>query len=379
VVVIGGGSYGTAVAIRLARAGVRTTLQVRTDAQAARLRKDRENREYLPGLRLPRSLAVETAGARLAGADYVLLAVPSRALPRVTTGIAPAGLGSGAAVVSMAKGLVGPDGLAATAILSDEFGAPRVASIGGPGHARELVDAGANLVVASVSGKLTRALAEMFVWAGLACGQSDDPLGVDLAAVAKNVAALAAATAEPHGLNVAGAAAGYIFAEVGQLAEAWDARPESIIGLAGVGDLLATALAKESRNRRAGALLAEGVPAAAIPGLIHQAVESLDSVPLLALALDRAGLDAPVTGALQKLIAGQLSVDRWVEVVRGTVAAPPRARRPRSRLQPVRPHPQRGALPPPPRYPGKEFTWPTTPVTFCSSATTPAATTCSGT
>src|SRR5206468_174413 len=89
-------------------------------------------------------------------------------------------------------------------------------------------------------------------------------------------------------------------------------------------DLVATALAPQSRNRRAGELLADGMPAAEIPARVGQAVEALDSVPLLASALADAGVEAPVTTALGRLIAGELPLDEWVAVVRTTV--PPRAR-----------------------------------------------------
>jgi glycerol-3-phosphate dehydrogenase (NAD(P)+) len=97
--------------------------------------------------------------------------------------------------------------------------------------------------------------------------------------------------------------------------------------LAGTGDLVATALAAQSRNRRAGELLAQGVPAAAIPEHIGQAVEALESVPLLARALERAGLHAPVTAGLGGLISGELPLAEWVGLVRTTVPPPARWRR----------------------------------------------------
>jgi glycerol-3-phosphate dehydrogenase (NAD(P)+) len=100
-----------------------------------------------------------------------------------------------------------------------------------------------------------------------------------------------------------------------------------MIGLAGTGDLVATALAPQSRNRRAGELLAEGVPAAAIAEHIGQAVEALESVPLLGRALERAGVKAPVTGALGRLIAGELPLEDWVALVRATVPPPAHWRR----------------------------------------------------
>jgi glycerol-3-phosphate dehydrogenase (NAD(P)+) len=168
----------------------------------------------------------------------------------------------------------------------------------------------------------------MFIRAGLVCEQSNDPIGVELAGAAKNAAALAAGATEAQGLNAAGAAAGHIFAEVWCYAEGLGARPESMIGLAGTGDLLATALARESRNRRAGELLAAGTPAGEIPAGIGQAVEALESVPLLARALERARVQAPVTGALARLISGELPLQEWVALVRATVPLPARRRRP---------------------------------------------------
>jgi glycerol-3-phosphate dehydrogenase (NAD(P)+) len=326
-VVIGAGSFGTAVAVLLARGGLRTTLQARTEEQARRLADERENREYLPGVELPRELRIEHVGdGALGRADYVFLGVPSVALSEVIGGLTPAGMAERAAVVSLAKGLVAPDGELPTTIIRHHVGAARTACIGGPAHAQEMVSAGAGLVAASTEESLATALAGVFIRAGVVCEESNDPIGVELAGAAKNAAALASGATVAQGLNAAGAAAGHIFAEVWRYAEKQGARPESLIGLAGTGDLVATALAPQSRNRRAGELLAEGVPAEEIADRVGQAVESLASVPLLAAALTRAGVDAPVTGALGRLIAGELPLDEWVEVVRATVPPPPRWR-----------------------------------------------------
>jgi glycerol-3-phosphate dehydrogenase (NAD(P)+) len=366
--VIGAGSFGTALAVVLARGGLRTTLQPRTAEQARMLEAERENRAYLPGVELPSQLRIEPVTEGVGRADYVFLAVPSQAMGSVVAGLRGAdtgddprgaGLGRRAAVVSTAKGLVGPAGTPPTSILSATFGAHRVACLGGPAHAREMVHAGAGLVAASSDEELTRQLAQMFTRAGVVCERSNDPIGVELAGAAKNAAALAAGATEAQGLNAAGAAAGHIFAEVWRYAEGLGARPESMIGLAGAGDLVATALAPESRNRRAGELLAAGVPAGEIPARIGQAVEALESVPLLAHALESAGRpppegrtaggrarrraggraadgraseratgeQAPITTALGRLISGALPLEEWVALVRTTVPPPARWRR----------------------------------------------------
>lgn len=325
--VIGAGSFGTALAVLLSRAGLRTTLQTRGAEQAALLARDRENKLYLPGFELPSQLRIEPVDAGVARADYVFLAVPSRGLDVAISALRKGELGKRTAVVSVAKGLVPPDGNPPTTVLSAIFGEQRVACVGGPAHAQEMVRSGAGLVVACVDEELARTLAQVFTRAGVVCEQSNDPIGVELAGAAKNAAALAAGATEAQGANAAGAAAGHIFAEVWRYAEGLGARPESMIGLAGVGDLVATALARESRNRRAGELLAEGVPALDIPERIGQAVEALEWVPLLARTLEEAGVEAPVTGALGRLISGELPLDEWVALVRTTVPPPARWRR----------------------------------------------------
>jgi glycerol-3-phosphate dehydrogenase (NAD(P)+) len=328
-VVVGAGSFGTAVAVLLARGGLRTTLQARTTEQARRLVEDRENAEYLPGVELPRELRIEDIGAGLARADFVFLGVPSRGLDEVISGLPTAGLSRAAAVVSLAKGLVPPDGRAPSAMLTDLLGEGRVAVVGGPAHAREMVHDGAGLVAASANESLASTIADVFLRAGVVCETSTDPIGVELAGAAKNAAALAAGATEAQGLNAAGAAAGHIFAEVWTYATGLGAQAESFIGLAGTGDLVATALAPQSRNRRAGELLAAGVPSEEIPVRIGQAIESFDLVPLLAGALQRAGVSAPVTSGLARLIAGELPLGEWVELVRTTVPVPARRRVPR--------------------------------------------------
>ncbi|MDP9386239.1 MAG: glycerol-3-phosphate dehydrogenase [Actinomycetota bacterium] len=323
-VVVGAGSFGTAVAVLLARGGFRTTLQTRTPEQCTRLSADRENKEYLAEVPLPRELRIEHVSTGLARADYVFLGVPSGGLEPVIGGLAAAGLPPMTPVISLAKGLVAPDGIAPTVLLSNALGPQRVACVGGPAHAREMVTEGAGLVAASIDERLAMTIANVFTRAGVVCEQSNDPIGVELAGAAKNAAALASGATEAQGMNAAGAAAGHIFLEVWRYAERQGARPESLIGLAGTGDLVGTALAPQSRNRRAGELLAQGVPAAEIPGRIGQAVESLDLVPLLARGLERAGVDAPVTRALRDLIAGDLPLDAWVAQVRATVPPPAR-------------------------------------------------------
>src|SRR5581483_2999553 len=117
-VVIGAGSFGTAVAVLLARGGLRTTLQTRTGEQAELLAEHRENRVYLSGVELPRELRVESVDAGVARADYVFLGVPATALDPVIATLEQRGLPIRGAIISLSKGLVPPDGSSPTIILT---------------------------------------------------------------------------------------------------------------------------------------------------------------------------------------------------------------------------------------------------------------------
>jgi glycerol-3-phosphate dehydrogenase (NAD(P)+) len=328
--VIGAGSFGTAVAILLVRAGMRTTLLCRTEEQARELEEKRENERYLPGVELPERLKVRVLGGvedQFRRSDLIFVAVPSKGLSEALDELRRQGVTGTAGIVSLAKGLVPPDGTPPTVALEEMFGPDRVACVGGPAHAREMVDHGAGLVVASHSVQLADQVADTFRSAGVVCESSSDPVGVELAGVAKNAAALAAAAAEEQGRNAAGMAAADIFTEVLALGKLRGARSRTFVGRAGVGDLVATALAPSSRNRSAGELLAKGVPGSEIPDRVGQAVESLETVPLLARAIEGAGLEAPITSALAQLIDGTLPLEQWVQRVRVSQPEPPRGSR----------------------------------------------------
>jgi glycerol-3-phosphate dehydrogenase (NAD(P)+) len=317
--------------VLLVRAGLRTALLCRTSEQADQLGRDRHNERYLPGVELPRELRVRPLAAahdQLARSDLVFLAVPSKTLPDALAQLSGLGVSQRAGIVSLAKGLVPPEGLPATVALETVYGSQRVACVGGPSHAREMVESGAGLVCASRSEALAHGVAEAFQRAGVVCEVSDDPVGVELAGVAKNAAAVAVGATQAQGLNAAGMAAADIFLEVLALARTSGGQARTFVGRAGTGDLVATALAPTSRNRTAGELLAEGVPAEEIAGRIGQAVEALETVRMLARAIERQRLEAPVVSALARLIEGSMPLEEWIALVRAKQPPPARFSRP---------------------------------------------------
>ncbi len=204
---VGAGSFGTAVALLLERAGVRTTLLCRTSEQMQAIVDAEENVHYLPGVPIPQALKVRTLGAhgeQFHRADLIFLAVPSKGLGEALAEVERLGVSDSAGVVSLAKGLVSPDGVPPTVALERAFGAERTACVGGPAHAREMVETGAGLVCASHSEPLAHRVAEVFQSAGVVCEVSNDPVGVELAGVAKNAAAVAVGATQAQGLNAGG-------------------------------------------------------------------------------------------------------------------------------------------------------------------------------
>jgi glycerol-3-phosphate dehydrogenase len=223
----------------------------------------------------------------------------------------------------VAKGLVPPLPTLPSAYVAERTPARAVACLGGPGHAAAAVESGAALVAASADAGFARQIADLLLKAELYVETSSDILGVELAGAAKNAAAIAAAAAAPAGPNAAGAAAGRVFAEVDAYARSRGAHAETFSGLAGTGDLIATVVADTSRNRRAGELLAAGVPAAQIEPELGQAAEGLDALPLLARALSDGGMDAPAVSGLAAVVEGRRDPGDWAS----EVTSPRRGRR----------------------------------------------------
>jgi glycerol-3-phosphate dehydrogenase len=190
-----------------------------------------------------------------------------------------------------------------------------LAVLGGPAHAAEVLEHGASVVLASLNRSFAKQLADALGAAALDVSLTTDVTGVELAGCAKNVAVFAAAAAASAGPNVAGAAAGKVFAEVDAIARQRGGRPETFAGLAGAGDLVATVVAASSRNRRAGELLSRGVPPAEISPMLGHIAEAVDSVPLLASVARASDLDTPALDSLAELMEGRIEPERWTAEV----------------------------------------------------------------
>ena len=279
-------------------------------------------------MQLPDNIRVlRAADLQPEGHDIVCLAVPAKSLPGVLA--AHGGrISSRSGVVVVSKGLVPPLGTLPAAFTAERCNARAVAVLGGPSHAAAVLEHGASVVVASLDKGFARQLADALSAAKLDVAITSDVTGVELAGCAKNAAVLAAGAAFAAGPNVAGAAAGKIFAEIDALARTRGGHPETFAGLAGAGDLVASVVSSESRNRRAGELLAQGMPSGDIGPYLGHAAEAVDSVPLLAAAARAARLDSPALDDLAALVSGEIEPERWAATVTEPVS--------RQRRSPIR-------------------------------------------
>jgi glycerol-3-phosphate dehydrogenase (NAD(P)+) len=257
---------------------------------------------------------VRASELALGGHDLVCLAVPAAALPAVVAAHGER-ISSRVGVLVLAKGLVPPLGTLPSAFVAERTRARAVAVLGGPSRAGDALTHGASVVLGCRERAFARQLSDALGTAGLDVTLTSDVTGVELAGCARSAAVLAAAAAAAAGPNVAGAAAGKVFAEIDALARLQGGRPETFTGLAGAGDLVAAVVAKGSRTRRAGELLAQGMPAADISAALGRSAEAVDSVPLLANVARDARLEAPALQGLAALVEGRIEPERWTATV----------------------------------------------------------------
>jgi len=257
-VVFGSGSWGTTLAVVLARKGEDVALLTRTAAEADALRLAGENQRFLPGVPFPPHLTVSADRGLLAEAATLTLAVPSQDISEAA-GYVAGHLAPGALVVSASKGLAeGPCRLSEA--IADVLPNP-LAAISGPNLAREIARGlPATTVAASADDTVAAQVQRLFTGSTFRVYTSTDIVGVELGGALKNVVALAAGVADgmQQGDNAKAALITRGLAEMSRLGQALGADPLTFAGLAGMGDLVATCSSPYSRNRRLGEQLARG-------------------------------------------------------------------------------------------------------------------------
>ena len=298
VVVLGGGSWGTAFARLLVEHGHDVTLACRDPEQAQAIRATGRNPRYLTSVDLSRVAATTVEEAPFADANLVVVAVPSAAFRGVVEA-----LPGRAPVLSLTKGLDPGTGERLSTVVRDR----PVAVLSGPNIADEVARGlPAAAVVACESMPLAVQLQLAINSTAFRVYVNDDLVGVELCAAAKNVIALAAGGADGLGLgdNAKAALVTRGLAEMGRLAEVSGARPETFAGLAGMGDLIVTCWSPSGRNRRCGELVAQGATPAEAQAAIGMVVEGLTTAPVLRSLARRLGIEMPITEGVCEVLDG---------------------------------------------------------------------------
>ena len=313
---LGAGSWGTALAVALARNGHSVKLAVRREAQLTVLRHDRENRAYLPGVQLPVQLQlVHLGGESVRDANAVVMAIPSRYAGEVVASLSSA-IPPQSLLISVSKGIE-PDSLRTMSEMLAELAPPakRVAVLSGPGFAAEVARGKpAALLAAAHDDTVARAVQTLFAAKPIRVYRSLDVVGVELGGASKNVIAIAAGISDGLGLG-SGTRAALItrgLAEMMRLARAAGAREETLAGLAGLGDLVLTSTGDLSRNRRLGLALGRGeqIPPHTEGMSVAEGVPNTRAIVRLG---QRHGVEMPISSAVYRVLYEGASAGAMVE------------------------------------------------------------------
>lgn len=306
VAVIGSGSWGTALAVLLARNGHPVCLAGRDAEEVHAIRSLRENVRYLPGFAIPELVTPLLMNEVEGEFDLWVIAVPAGAVESVI----PIVRGPEASVLLASKGLVPHSGGLLSTVAEAQPQISRVAAISGPNLAIEIMRGIPTAsVVASRDAAQAESIAQAFNCRSLRAYISDDLVGVELAGALKNVLAISAGMSDGlgYGDNTKGALVARGLLEMTRFGVKLGAKPETFFGIAGVGDLFATANSKLSRNYRVGYGLGQGRTAQEVVSEMGQVAEGVPSSEAAASLARRLQIQVPIFEMTDMVIRGRLS------------------------------------------------------------------------
>ena len=308
--VLGAGSWGTALAALTARNGVPTRLWGRDREALEAMASSRCNQRYLPDVELPAELVYESdLATAVKGAAVVLIVVPSHAFADLLLALAPL-LDPDTAIAWATKGFEPGTGRFLHELVAEHLPGRPAAVVTGPSFAREVASGLPSAVtVHSNDAEFAHKLAGMLHAPNLRAYSGGDVLGAELGGAMKNVLAVATGIADGMELGL-NARAGLItrgMNEMMRLGVALGARPETLIGLSGLGDLVLTCTGDLSRNRRLGLALGRGVAIDEAVRQIGQVVESILTADEVSRLADKHGLDLPISAAVHAVLHGEVT------------------------------------------------------------------------
>jgi glycerol-3-phosphate dehydrogenase (NAD(P)+) len=308
IAILGSGAWGTALAAVAAQGGQKVILWSRGAGLAASIRQTRENRVYLPGVTLPASVMATSDLDDVGDADAFLLAVPAQHL-RAFLAMLPAVATAGKPLVLCAKGIERDTGMLLTEVLHDVLPSAEPAILSGPSFAHDVARGLPTAVTIGARTPVAEKLQAVLGQGSLRPYVTDDLIGVAIGGAAKNVYAIGCGVADGLGLGESARAAllARSFAELTRLGEAMGARPATLMGLSGLGDLVLTATSASSRNFAFGRALGQGHPLAELRAPDAPLAEGADTAPALLHRARKHAIELPIAETLAALLRGQLT------------------------------------------------------------------------
>ncbi|WP_434075309.1 NAD(P)H-dependent glycerol-3-phosphate dehydrogenase [Moorella naiadis (nom. illeg.)] len=304
IAVVGAGSWGTALAVLLARKGFRVNLWARRPEQVTALKKLRENRAYLPEVVLPATITLTAdLAAAIREVDLVVLSVPSHAVRLMAQELRPL-LPAGVIIVNTAKGLELETKKRLSTVLAEE-GLDRVVVLSGPSHAEE-VGRGlpTTVVVAAADRQTAEYVQDVFMDPTFRVYTNPDITGVEFGGALKNIIALATGMADGLGLgdNARAALMTRGMAEIARLGVALGGKILTFAGLSGIGDLIVTCTSMYSRNRRAGILLGQGQALEEVLAAVGMVVEGVRTTAAARELARQYNIRMPITEEIYQVL-----------------------------------------------------------------------------
>ena len=305
VAVLGGGSFGTVIANLAAGNGHSTTLWLRDPQQLADMREHRENTRYLPGFPLCPELQVsDDLLATVSSADLIFVSIPSKAFRSVLKAARPA-FREDQMLVSTTKGIEKDTFALMSEILREESGLSRIGVISGPNLAKEIMAKQiAGTVVASPDEGLRDSVHAVLSCPYFRVFSNTDIYGVELSGALKNIYAVASGMAAAHklGENSRAMLLTRSLAEMSRFAVHLGANPLTFLGLAGVGDLIATCSSSLSRNYQVGFAIGQGQTLEEIVEELEQTAEGINTIQMVKHKSDELGIRMPLVSGLYEII-----------------------------------------------------------------------------
>lgn len=314
VAVIGSGSWGTALAVQLYNAGNNVILWSFKEEEAREILTYRENKEFLPGVKVPAEIVVTYKDEDVTWADMFVFATPSKFMRSMAKRFSKY-IGKDKIVVNVAKGLEEDTLLRLSEVIKEEIPQCNIAVLSGPSHAEEVGKGMATTVVAAAENyDVAKAVQDIFMTEMFRVYINTDIIGVELGGALKNLIALAAGICDGlgYGDNPKAALITRGLAEISRLGIAMGAKPETFSGLTGIGDLIVTCTSMHSRNRRAGILLGQGKSLEETLDEIHMVVEGVSNAKAAYELAQKYNVDMPITNEINDVLYNGKKVDKAV-------------------------------------------------------------------